>query len=233
MMVTFGWRRFAAIIFIAPSLLFSAGCADFKTKNLAKNDISFVADAHIRQMQAQQEALLIKLYKRNPRELAKAPGQTVESRLAFLSPGGLVGSEELGYVQKTDAMLLAFSGQYEGDRVFALMYGLAGMLRAAYGDRDEFYMLQSLDQQALYNSARNIEILSWRLRHRQGPDGQVYLLTSGADSETGDLNLSFERIFGKMIVLQDMMASIAADANNRAINLVVHGAASMIFLPVP
>jgi len=214
-------------------VLLGAGCEDFRVKDLAKNDISFVTDAHIRQMRAQQEALLVKLYKRNPRELAKAPGETVESRLASLAPHLSLAFEELDFKKSTDAMLLAFDADYAGDRVFALMAGLVGMIRASYGGREEFFMLQQLDEQALYNSARNIEILSWRLRHRQGADGRVYLLTTGADRDTGDLNLSFERIFGKMIVMQDMMAGIAAERNKRAINLVVHGFASIVFLPVP
>ncbi len=221
------------VITLAMTLLLCTGCADFKAKNLAKSDTNLVADAHLRQIRAQEEELLIKLYKRNPRELAKSPGQTIDSRMAALRPGRLLRFDELDYAQKTDAMLLAFDDAYKGDRVFALMAGLVGMIRASYGDRDEFFMLQQLDEQALYNSARNIEILSWRLRHRQGPDGKVYLLTSGADNDGGELNLSFERVFGKMIVLQDMMATIAADRNNRTINLIAHGVASMVFLPVP
>ncbi|MEK6805272.1 MAG: hypothetical protein AABY95_01310 [Pseudomonadota bacterium] len=221
------------LLLVAALLLVCTACEDFRVKDLAKNDISFVADAHIRQMRAQQEALLVKLYKRNPRELAKATGETIESRLASLAPHLSLAFDELDFAKNTDAMLLAFSADYQGDRVFALMAGLVGMIRASYGGREEFFMLQALDEQALYNSARNIEILSWRLRHRQGADGKVYLLTTGADSDTGDLNLSFERIFGKMIVMQDMMASIAAERNKRAINMVVHGVARMVFLPVP
>ncbi len=226
-------RRLRAVAVLALVLPLISGCADYQVKNLAKNDISFVADAHIRQMQAHQAALLTKLYKRNPRELAKNPGQTIESRLNAIQGNAALAFEEMDFAKGTDAMLLAFNNDYAGDRVFALMAGLAGMLRAAYGEREEFFMLQSLDEQALYNSARNIEILSWRLRHRQGADGQVYLLTSGTDAETGDLNISFERTLGKMIALQDMMASIAADRNNRAINMVVHGVARMVFIPVP
>ena len=45
-------------------------------------------------------------------------------------------------------------------------------------------------------------------------------------------NLSFERLFGKMIALQDMMAEITANSGNRTINRVVQGAATMIFLPI-
>ena len=66
----------------------------------------------------------------------------------------------------TDAMLLALDENYTGDRVFALMTGLVSMIRTSYGNKAEFYMLDDLEPQALYNSARNIEILVWRLKQK-------------------------------------------------------------------
>jgi hypothetical protein len=45
-------------------------------------------------------------------------------------------------------------------------------------------------------------------------------------------NLSFERLFGKLIALQDMMARIAGDAGNRRVTKAVHTATS-VFIPLP
>ena len=90
-------------------------------------------------------------------------------------------------------------------------------------------MFEQLDAQKLYNSARNLEIVAWRLSHSIKPNGEFYLLSNNTD---GEINLSFERLLGKMIALQDMMASITADRSRRTINRVIHGIASIIFLPV-
>ena len=55
-------------------------------------------------------------------------------------------------------MRLAFEESYEGDRVLALIEGLRGMVLDAYNGQQEFYLLDELDPQKLYNAARNIEI---------------------------------------------------------------------------
>jgi hypothetical protein len=60
-------------------------------------------------------------------------------------------------------------------------------------------------------------------------ESEPYLLTNGLAGEPA--NLSFERLFGQMIVVQDMMARIIADRTNRTINRVVHALASAAFLP--
>ncbi|EXJ12109.1 hypothetical protein [Nitrincola nitratireducens] len=52
-----------------------AGDRPFYIKNLAKSDIDLVADAHIDEINRLSRELTIKLYQRNPRELAKAPAE--------------------------------------------------------------------------------------------------------------------------------------------------------------
>ena len=132
-------------------------------------------------------------------------------------------------MQTPDAMLLAFDAHYQGDRVFALGVGLRGMLYKAYGEKSELFLLDSLDPQKLYNSARNIEIIAWRLAHKRGAKGRLLLLTN---STNGTINLSFERLFGKMIANQDMISEIIAAGANRTINKIVHSIAQAVFLPV-
>ncbi len=220
------------LLCVATGLL--AGCSDGNRvmKNLAKSDIDFVADTHLREMHQLMENLLVKLYKRNSRELHKSPGKTIEqrSREIFATPGRLL-FEELDKRQGTDALELAFAPDYAGDRVFALMTGLVGVVRSSYNWQEEQYLFDSLDPTLLYQSARNIEILAWRLSNRRDAHGAPLLLSNSLDGE--EENLSFERLIGKMIAVQDMMAFIVAGKVDRGIARVTQGVLSRaIFFPM-
>jgi len=199
----------------------------FQLKNLGKTEIDMVTDLHIQTVNALARELTIKLYKRNPRELAKIDGMTIERRLELLlgSPRP-IRHPELNNRYAEQAVPLAFDPEFRGDRVFALMIGITGMLHASYSYRDEFYLLNEIDQQKLYNSARNLEAVAWRLNIYRQPDGTPFLLANSPE------NLSFERLLGKLIAHQDMMARIVSDSTNRAINTVVHGIASTTLLPI-
>lgn len=211
----------------------SGGGSGFKISNLAKTEIDTVTDMHIQQIRHLSRELTTKLYKRNPRELAKAPaGTTIDSRIRQLfNSNRPVGFAELGGADGVTAIPLAFNEAYEGDRVFALMAGISGMLYASYNHQDEFFILDEIDQQKLYNSARNLEAVAWQLNNRRDEKGELYILSNGTTPE-GIRNLSYERLFGKLIALQDMMAMIIADSTNRTITKVVHSAASMTLLPI-
>ena len=125
-------------ILVIASLVLLTGCLDknakpFEVKNLAKSDIDMVADVNIREWRQLTRELTIKLYKRNPKELKKVSGMTINTRLDQLFPAERLpnGFAELGYSDGVDAVPLAFSDEYQGDRVFALMAGITGMLNAA------------------------------------------------------------------------------------------------------
>jgi len=207
------------------------GCGGYSVKNLVKSDVDLVADEFIAESRRLVRELTVKLYKRNPAELAKVPGMTVEGRLAELraSRGALV-FDELGRRQETEALELVFDPTYRGDRVFALVVGLGGMLRHAYGYNDEIFMFDSLDPGKLATSAHNVEVLSWQLRNKRQFTGEPWLITSEYHGVND--NLSFERLFGKLIVLQEMMARIADDADYRSVTKVLHAAGS-VFIPLP
>lgn len=211
--------------------MFLSGCGGYEIKNLAKSDVDLVTDEFIAESRRLVRELTIKLYRRNPGELASTPGMTLEKRLFQLlnSPGELV-FEELAGSQGTDAMELVFRPDFEGDRVFALVVGLGGMLRHAYGYNDESFLFDTLDPELLLTSAHNVEVLSWRLRNNRRVNGEPFLVTSEYQGVVD--NLSFERLFGKLIVLQEMMARIAGDADDRRVNKFVHAAGSM-FIPLP
>ncbi len=171
-----------------------------------------------------------KLYKKNPSELTKNNHQTIESSLnrIFQCPPDK-HMAELDYKDGTDAILLGFEPDYKGDRVFAMMYGLYSMIHKSYNSKCEFFIPDSLDEQSLYNSARNIEIFVWRLNTRLKEDGQPLILTNSLEGEVK--NLSYERMFGKLISLQDTMALIVSNRTGRIIKEVVLFT-GMAFLPI-
>jgi hypothetical protein len=213
------------------AVLLVSGCSGYEIKNLAKSDIDLVTDEFITEIRSLVVDLMVKLYRRNPDQLTRGSRTTIDARLRQIrgTPGPLA-FRELGLAQELDALELVFNPAFEGDRVFALITGLGGMLRLAYGYNRETFIFDSLDPQILETSARNTEILLWRLSNNRRPDGRHWLITNEYRGEVD--NLSFERLFGKLIALQDMMARIASDASDRKITKVVHTATS-VFIPLP
>jgi hypothetical protein len=211
--------------------VFLVACADYEVKNLAKSDVDLVADEFIAESRRLVLDLMVKLYKRNPAELRKIPGLTVEGRMAQLR----VNRRELDFPeldgdQGIDAMNLAFDPGFRGDRVFALTVGLGGMLRQAYGYKPEMFMYDQLNGPALWTSARNVEVLAWKLRNARQENGELFLISSEYRGVVD--NLSFERLFGKLIVLQEVMSRIAGDADDRAVTTAVH-TVGRAFIPLP
>lgn len=204
----------------------------FRLSNLAKSDANYLTDTAMDQMNTMLRELMVKLYRRNPRELKKGAVSDMQARLdAIFSHRGRLIFDELEGKEEIHAMLLGLDPEFGGDRVFAIMAGVTGMLRRSYGYRQQFYLLDSLNAQALYNAARNIEVLSWRLRVRTREDGEPLLLTNSRPGEPE--NLSFERLFGQMVGTQDLIAEFAASRQNRTITKVVQTVGSMVFIPVP
>ena len=70
------------LLLIMPFIL--TACMGYEIKNLAKSDIDLVADEFINETRSAVLELVVKLYKRNPVQLRKIPGMTVEGRLARL-----------------------------------------------------------------------------------------------------------------------------------------------------
>ncbi len=214
-------------IFLLPGCTASS---DFHLKNLAKTNIDLISELHMNQAINLLKTLTEKLYKKNPWELQKVPGQTIDSRLKqiFICPIEKKYAE-LDFKESIDAILLGFEPEFKGDRVFAIMVGLYTMIHKSYNSKCELFMLDYLNEQNLYNSARNIEILVWRLNTRKMDDDRLIILTNNFEGEIK--NLSYERLFGKLISLQDTMAQIVAGRTGRHINKAVQ-IVGMAFLPI-
>lgn len=200
-------------------------------KTLAKTDIDSVLDIHVREARNYCRRLMIKLYKRNPRELRKSAVPDINRNLRrIFDETHNWQFEELDNRKGVDAIYLTFDESFEGDRVFAFIAGLTSMIMASYDYQSDFYMFDTVDPQKLYNSARNIEIAVWKLGHDLDANGEPFLYSNSLPGET--TNLSYERLFGKLIATQDTIALIIAGRTNRVIRKVIQRMATAAFLPI-
>ena len=83
-------------------LLLLSGCGGYEVKNLAKSDVDLVTDEFIDETRAAVRKLVVKLYKRNPDQLRKIPGMTVNGRLAQLR----VNERELSFPELRESSAL-------------------------------------------------------------------------------------------------------------------------------
>lgn len=232
-------RKISLLLVLITTFFFLSGCGSMPKpmRNLGKSDVDFVMDVHAKQQKQMLMELTRKLYVRNPWQLRKSSGMSVDARMAQIF--GTYNTieipslifDELNGVTGVDAILLSFDENFQGDRVFAAMVGLTEMLRRSYNHQQEFFIIDSLNEQSLYNNARNIEIFVWRLYQRRDSKGELFLLSNRMGES--DYDISFDRLFSKMVMVQDMMALIVADKTNRGITKVVQSVAQLAFLPVP
>jgi hypothetical protein len=217
-------------------LVILGGCSvqNFNLKDVMKSDVDEVADHHYMEIESLLRELTVKLYKRNPKYLRIRYGSnrktyTAEDRLKkiFELPGRLdiPGIPQNGI----EAMEFSLDNSYQGDRVFVFMAGLTDMIRRSYGYQHEFFVYTRLKEQDLYLSARNLETALWRITTFKNSSKEPLILTNSRDGEMD--NLSYERLFGKMIATQDMLAKIMAGKNNRMIKTVVQNVATKVFFP--
>jgi len=200
------------------SLLLSA-CAsegqvkgrDFEMSSLLKNDIDLVSETHQTIVRKALIKLATKLYKRNPKQWRKAGYASRQQAIAELEhyPYSKINDKD-GIV----CIRQTFDESYQGDRIQSFIAGLQTMIMKAYDNHEEFYMHNLLEAQKLYDSARNLELAAWLLRTKRKADGRPFLYSTG---EGEQVNLSFERLFGKMINAQDMLAQIMANRTHRQI----------------
>lgn len=199
---------------------------------IAKSDVDEATELTQRETIASLRRLSEKLYRRNPAELQKSGAASLEDAVAdIFNP---VNHWHLSARRNLDwqgSINSAFDAGFTGDRVGALMKGLLTMIMASYDNKVEIYLLDSLDPQKLYNAARNIEIAIWRLSNGKNASGGLLLISNGVGAD-GVPNLSFEREFGKLIAMQDLIARVIEDKTNRTIRFSVINAASLVFLPI-
>lgn len=213
-----------------------AGCVK-SPGQFAKTDIDRIADLHRREVNASLLRLAEKLYKRNPREWKKGGHASLAAALAKLAdPARFAYPPEPDGLRGTAAILAALREDYSHDRVAAFIGGLDTMINDAFEGKKEFFVLDDLDPQKLYNAARNVEIAAWKLAnaYRTQPEGDI---PAGApilfsNEMTPLQNLSFEREFGRLIGNLDLLTQTVADKTNRTVVKIVQNIAFAVFLPI-
>jgi hypothetical protein len=210
----------------------SSSVRSFSVKDLAKSDVDDVVEIHQQEILGILKTLTLKLYRRNPNEWRKSGFATAdEATSALFEPIAHWHLSSQKNLKWETSLHDAWHENYSEDRVKALMTGLLVMHMAAFNHQTEFYLLSELDAQKLYNAARNTEAVVWKLSNAKNARGDFFLLSNGFDAN-GVANLSFEREFGKLIGIEDTLAKVIEDKNNRAIRFGVVNTATMIFLPI-
>jgi len=202
----------------------------------AKSDIDRIADLHRREIAASLQRLAEKLYRRNPREWKKGGHASLEvARAKLADPARFLLLDADGR-RSTTLLLASLREEYAHDRVAAFIGGLAQMLHLAFDGKLEFFFLDDLDAQKLYNAARNVEIAAWKLANtlRTLPEADIPVGAPILFSNeiTPVRNLSFEREFGRLIGNLDLLSQIVADKTQRTVVKVVQSITSAIFLPI-
>jgi len=199
--------------------------------SLVKSDTDRLADMIRREVDAGLLRLADKLYRRNPHEWRKNHFGGREEALRSLADG-----PPRHEWRAAELVSNSLRQTYAHDRVAAFIGGLLQMVNDAFGGRREFFLLDELDPQKLYNAARNMEIAAWKLgaakrSEAEGdlPAGSLLLLSNAMEPVR---NLSFEREFGRLIAFLDILASVVASKTERSIAKVVQNLASSIFLPI-
>ncbi len=212
-------------------LLFLSSCQNNLLTNIAKTDIDIVTEIHVINAKSYIEDLIIKLYKINPVYLDKNENFNSVSQVIIdifketdIKNVDKSGQENINFILK------GFDKSFRGDRIYYICKGLYGMINASYNYKDKFYLTDpKLDPQKLMNTAINIETLVWRLSNSKNKN-KLLIKTNNIDNDR--LNLSFERLFGKLINNQENMARIVSSQQGRMIQKAAKGIVSSIFLPI-
>ena len=217
-------------IFIGFLLFLLIGCSQNPLKGFGQSDIDIITEIHAKNALEILETLTVKLYKLNPNELNKNKKYNSYGEVIldiFTNPVEIdtTGKKNINMILKS------FDVAYKDDRVYILMKGLHGMIKASYNYKESFYITdKKLNPQKLYNSARNIEVLIWRLSNTYNSNGKILLITNTFNNDKK--NLSFERLFGKLIANQDILSKSIASQEGRTIQKFAKRIASAIFLPI-
>ncbi len=197
---------------------------------LAQSDANRMATLAMRENLEGLLRIADKLYRRNPAEWRKGGASSREQALDQLRTA-IVQRQHWAPLQgRRDiaAMGLALAPEFAGDRVAAFIHATADMIVTAHGGKTEFFLLDGVDAQHLYNAARNVETAVWLLAQRRNAQGQPLLLADEIGAQ--GRNLSFEREFGKIIARLDLLATFTTEKYRRAAISYVQGIVGGTFL---
>ena len=197
---------------------------------LTKTDFDRMADYEIKENTESLKILALKFFKKNPAELRKTTSDSPEVAVNWLFTNQHNWKfKEINNAQGIEALDQVFDENFNGDRVLSLITGLYTMLIIAHDNQKEFDMFDSLDPQLIYNAARNVEVIVWRLSTKRKKNGELFLVTNEINEDFQ--NLTFEREFGKIIGRTDYFAYVLSEKKERYITRAIQGASLNILLP--
>ena len=219
-------------ILIIISIILLTSCQNNILKNIAKTDIDIITEIQVVIAKSHIEDLIIKLYKLNPVYIKKNQNFNSVSQV-ILDIFKEVNIDEIDKTgqENIDLILKGFDKNFTGDRIYYICKGLYGMINASYNYKNKFYLTDpKIDAQKIMNTAINIETLVWRLSNEKN-DGVLLIKTNNI--EKNKINLSFERLFGKLINNQENMARIISSQQGRMLQKAAKGIVSkVLFLPI-
>ena len=209
------------------TLLISLGCSQASIhpsiKNIAKNELDRTADQSINIIKDYLIEMTLELYRLNPEELNKIKGMNLQVRTTqIIEFPTSVAYKELNHAQSTEAIKIALSENYRGDRVFALMIGISSMIEASYNNQKEFYFVDHIDPQKLYNSSANLHLVANKLG-----DNKYHSLIV---TSTPESPLKVYALLQKTSAIQKLIATIVSEKTGRILDKAISGAT--IFLPI-
>ncbi|MDX3905564.1 MAG: hypothetical protein QHC78_07730 [Pigmentiphaga sp.] len=191
------------------------GTEELSSDQMMQTDFNRTLTIAMRDNLSSLQALMIKLYKRNPREWRKTGQSSLETAAesvrqsidARRPPAGLEGLRDI------EILAVSLDPAYTGDRVAAFIYGMADTIVTAHDGKTRFYAFDMLDGQRVYNAARNVEAAAWLLGSRRDARGAPLLLAN--EWTDTQMNLSFEREFGAIIGRLDLIANLLGENTRR------------------
>ena len=219
------------IIILLVLATFLTSCQKNIFTNITKTDIDIVSEIHVINAKGYIEELIIKLYKLNPIYIQKNNKfNKISEVIIDIFKGTDISKIDKSGKENIDYILKGFEKSFNGDRVYFISKGLYGMINASYNYKDKFYLTDpKLSSKKLMNTAINIETLVWRLSNTK-KNGEILIKTNNIDDDK--INLSFERLFGKLINNQENMSRIISSQQGRAVQKAAKRIVSTIFLPI-
>ncbi|MDM0118508.1 hypothetical protein [Variovorax arabinosiphilus] len=216
--------RRAVLAGVAAAALGLAGCAatrsteraeGYDSREWMQSSANRIANLALRDNLQSIRRVQLSLYRRNPREWRKG-SSNVDDAIQRTWDAVMQGTPlpPLGGKSGIDAVRLAFEPAYAGDRIAALVYGWATMLKEANGNTWEQTMVDGVNAENSFRAARNIEISLWLIGSKTGADGQPLLLATEI-SERGR-NLVVDRELSKIVARLDLLAAQADEKYRRA-----------------
>ena len=219
------------ITVLIASIILLTSCQKNVFTNIAKTDIDIITELHVLNANEYVEELVIKLYKLNTIYINKNKKFDKVSDVII----DIFKEVDINKIDKTgktniDYILKGFDKNFSGDRIYFICKGLYGMINASYNYKKKFYLTdKKLNAQKLMNTTINIETLVWRLSNTK-MNGALIIKTNNI--ENGKTNLSFERLFGKLINNQENMSRIITSQQGRSVQKAAKRIVTSIFLPI-